>query len=313
MSTAIVTGGAGFIGSHLVERLLADGWSVIACDDLSSGHEENVPPEADLIVMDVADPKSVDALPKSDVVFHLASHVGSHLSFDRPFHDLRVNALSAVALLDWCRRKDINRIVCASSVAVYGNQDDPDAPVREDAPLRPLSPYGVGKLTAEQLCAVYEPLGLATTNLRLFNTYGPRQDMDNRMQGMLSIYMSYVAEGKPVYVRGSLERFRDFTYVTDVADAFVRCLHERARGKVFNVASGRKTTVRELIDAIVSGFGGDPRQYPIEEGPPTTQDQFGFFGDSSSIRSAVGWSPTVTLDEGIERMAAWVRTGWTPA
>ena len=152
-----------------------------------------------------------------------------------------------------------------------------------------------------------EDFGVNATVLRLFNVYGPRQDMRNLLQGMASIYMAYVARKEPVFIRGSRDRFRDFSYVEDVADAFYRCLNENAYGKTFNIASGQKTYVWQLIEMIIKAFGQDPTTYPIKYGEPTTNDQFGFYGDSSLIRSQLGWAPRVGLEGGITKMAQWVK------
>lgn len=305
---AIVTGGAGFIGSHLSRRLLDEGWSVLILDDLSSGSEAHVPDGAEFMAIDVADEDSVSKVSAGavDAVFHLASHVGQELSFERPVHDLRVNALATLILLEWCARNEVGKFVFASSMNVYG--DPPEQPVTEATPVGPPSPYAVGKLASEHLCRIYEEVGrVSTTSLRLFNVYGPGQDMANLKQGMLSIYMSYVVRGEPILVRGSAERFRDFIWVHDVADAFCRCLDERASGRTYNVATGRKTHVHELLDEIVKAFGHQPGEYPIIYADSTLADQFGVYGDSSALRRDLGWEPRIGLSEGIAAMAQWAQ------
>lgn len=304
---AIVTGGAGFIGSHLTERLLREGWTVLVIDNLSSGYFHNIPLGAEFLWLDLANEDAVEMLPKEgvDVVFHLASHVGQELSFQRPVYDFKANALSTLLLLKWCVHCRVKQFVFASSVNVYGNAKE--MPIRESAPIDPPSPYAVGKIASEYLCKIYQDFGVNTTCLRLFNVYGPRQDMRNLLQGMASIYMAYVARNEPVFVRGSRDRFRDFSYAGDVADAFYRCLDENAYGKIYNVASGHKTYVWQLIEMIINVFGYDASTYPIRYGEPTTNDQFGFYGDNSLIRDQLGWRPTVGLEEGIGRMAQWVQ------
>ncbi len=304
---AIVTGGAGFIGSHLTERLLLEGWTVLVVDNLSSGYFHNVPPGAEFLWLDLTNEDAIDMLPKEgvDAVFHLASHVGQELSFQRPIYDFKANALSTLLLLKWCVSCRVKQFIFASSVNVYGNVKE--MPIKESAPIDPPSPYAVGKISSEYLCKIYQDFGVNTTCLRLFNVYGPRQDMRNMLQGMASIYMAYVAQNKPVFVRGSSDRFRDFSYVGDVADAFYRCLNENAYGKTYNIASGYKTYVWQLIEMIINAFGYDTFTYPIQYGEPTTNDQFGFYGDSSLIREQLGWEPTVDLEEGIGKMAQWVR------
>lgn len=307
--TAIVTGGAGFIGSHLVRRLCDEGWTVRVIDNLMSGFRENIPNEATFQWLDLTRDDAVLELPKDpvDVVFHLASHVGQELSFDHPLYDFKANGQSTVTMLNWCQRTGTKRLVFASSMNVYGEPDS--LPVTEAAAIRPPSPYAVGKISSEYLCTIYQNFGIDSTCLRLFNVYGPHQDMQNLMQGMVSIYMAYVARGEPVLVKGSMDRFRDFVYVTDVADAFYRCgTNERAIGKIYNIATGRKTFVREVLDGIIKAFGLDPGSYPIVHGDPTRRDQFGIFGSAQKIRDELGWEPTVELESGLAEMAVWARS-----
>lgn len=304
---AIVTGGAGFIGSHLTRRLLKEGWSVLVLDNLSSGFAHNVMPKAEFKWMDLTQEDSASELPKEgvDVVFHLASHVGQELSFERPLFDLKANALSTMLLLKWCLEHKVKQFIFASSMNVYGNPSE--IPVTEATPVNPPSPYAVGKISSEYLCRIYQNFGLNTTCLRLFNVYGPGQDMQNMKQGMVSIFMSFVAKSEPILVRGSKDRFRDFISVHDVVEAFYRCVDKRAYGKIYNVATRCKTHVWELLNEIIKSFGYDPSQYPITYGDPTPQDQFGLYGDSSLLQKDLGWKPLVKLEDGISEMAKWVK------
>jgi len=234
---ALVTGGAGFIGSHLARYLLAKGWKVVIVDNLSSGSARNMPPGAEFRWVDLTYDGIVSALPQDrfDVVFHLASRVGQESSFEHPSWDLKANATATLNVLQWCQQKKIGQVVLASSVNVYGDPDH--LPVTEATPVRPKSFYAVSKMASEWYCRVFQDLGLNTTILRLFNVYGPLQDLSNLKQGMVSIYMAYVARGEPVLVRGSKDRFRDFVYIDDVVEAFYGCVNERAYGKTYNVAT----------------------------------------------------------------------------
>ncbi len=304
---AIVTGGAGFIGSHLIHRLLKEGWSVLALDDLSSGFLRNIPVDAEFNYMDVTDGESIDRLPQGgiDVIFHLASHVGQESSFEKPLFDLKANIFSTMLLLRWALKHKVKQFIFASSMNVYGNPAN--LPVTETMTVDPPSPYAVGKLSSEYLCSIYQKLGLNTTSLRLFNVYGPGQDMDNMKQGMVSIFMSFVAKNKPVLVRGPAGRFRDFIEVSDVVDAFYRCVDKRAYGKIYNVATGVKTYVYELIYEILRSFRCASTQYSVSYGKPTMQDQFGIYGDSSLIQKDLGWEAVVKLEDGISKMTKWVK------
>lgn len=304
---AIVTGGAGFIGSHLCRRLLKEGWSVLAVDNLSSGYLRNVPTGAKFQWMDLTQEDAIDQLPKEpvDVVFHLASHVGQELSFERPIYDFKANAFSTLLLLKWCMRHKVNQFIFASSMNVYG--DPPVVPVSEATPVQPPSPYAVGKIASEYLCSVYQNFGVNTTSLRLFNVYGPMQDMQNMKQGMVSIFMSYVARGEPILVRGSKDRFRDFISVHDVVDAFYRCVDKRAYGKIYNVCTGKKTYVWQLLEGMIKAYGLNPIQYPITYGESTPRDQFGVFGSAAALQADLGWMPQVELSGGLAEMVRWVK------
>ena len=306
---AIVTGGAGFIGSHLCRRLHREGHTVLALDNLSSGNRTNLDPEIAFKWLDFTNEDCVEALPEdgTDVVFHLASHVGQELSFEWPIYDFKANALSTLLLLKWCMQKGVQQIIFASSMNVYGQPGDVEK-VSELTPVSPPSPYAVGKMASEYLCNVYQEFaGVNATSLRLFNVYGPMQDMRNMKQGMVSIFMSFVAKGEPVHVRGSGDRFRDFIYVDDVVEAFLRCVDERAFGKIYNVSTGKKTHVHELISSIIKAYGLDPDTYPVTYGDPTPRDQFGIYGDSSLLQDDLQWKPTISLDAGLAEMAEWVK------
>ena len=208
-------------------------------------------------------------------------------------------------LIDWAMRKNKPKIVFASSMNVYGDPDDPLSPVDENCPVSPPSPYAVGKLSSESLFTIYENLGLESSSLRFFNIYGPKQDFTNLKQGMVSIYMSYVLKNKPIEVRGSLDRFRDFVYVDDVVDA---CIFASGKGisGIYNISTGKKTTVRELISKILVCFEKNPEDYEIIEQPPTIRDQFGLFGNSNKLQS-IGWKPKTQLDDGLRHMRDWAR------
>jgi UDP-glucose 4-epimerase len=304
---ALVTGGAGFIGAHLAKRLVNDGWEVIVVDNLSSGHERNIPDGVRFIWMDLTVEDSFGFLPNGvDAVFHLASHVGQELSFENPTYDLKANALSTMNLLKWALANKVPKFVFASTMNIYG--DPVDLPVTEESEIKPPSPYSVGKIASEFLCKIYQEFGIHTTCLRLFNVYGPLQDMKNMKQGMVSIFMSYVAKNVPIHVRGSKDRFRDFVYVDDVVDAFIRSLNPIASGKIYNVSTSVKTHVWELIELIVSAFGKNPAKFPITFGEATPKDQFGLYGSNKLLVDDLGWQPQTSLKDGLEKMVAWVKT-----
>ncbi len=306
----LVTGGAGFIGSHIAQRLLLDGHRVTVVDNLSTGFTHNVPRGAELLRLDISRPGLAEKLPdeRFDGVLHLAAQSSGQISHERPETDLLANVFGTVQLLEWAHARGIPRFLYSSSMAVYGLTEE--MPVREDMSFTPHSFYGINKLASEHYLAHFQHLGMSTTAFRMFNVYGPGQNLANMKQGMVSIYLAYLLKNERLVVRGSPERFRDFVYVGDVAAAWVTALTSPAAdGRVYNVGSGKATLVRELIADLMRAFGYDAATYPIEYGDPTPGDQFGVYADISRIRSELGWEPQVSLAEGLARMVEWARGG----
>ena len=306
MKKALVTGGAGFIGSHLARRLLAEGWEVAIVDNLSTGSKDNIPPGARFVLLDLSKDGFEKQLPGGpvDAVFHLAAQSSGEISFDDPAYDLKTNCLSTVLLLDWCLKNGTKRFMYTSSMSIYGDQER--QPVDEAAMPKPKSFYGIGKLASEAYAGIYAGMGLNTTSLRLFNVYGPGQNMRNLRQGMVSIYMAYILKNEPVTVKGSPDRYRDLVYIDDVVMAYMKCLdNKKTFGKSYNVGSGRKTTVRELVHAELAAFGYDPAAYPVEYGGSTPGDTFGIVADSGALKHDTGWEPAMELPEGLKRMRDW--------
>ena len=306
MKKGLVTGGAGFIGSHLSRGLLAEGWEVHIVDNLSTGFKNNIPPAAKFTFMDLSKDDFVQQLPRInfDAVFHLAAQSSGEISFDDPMYDLKTNCLSTLMLLDWCRKQNIKRFIYTSSMSIYGDQEL--QPVKEDAPLMPKSCYGVGKLASEGYVNIYSEMGIKATSLRLFNVYGPGQNMENLRQGMVSIYMAYILEEKEIWVKGSPDRYRDFIYIDDVIDAYIKCLGDSVTfGKSYNVASGVKTHVRDLVNAEIKAFGHKPSKYPVKYSGSTPGDTFGIFADITAIKKDTGWESRISLSEGLKKMSEW--------
>jgi UDP-glucose 4-epimerase len=309
MRTALVTGGAGFIGSHLARRLLNEGWRVHIVDNLSTGFKSNIPPGAIFTLLDLSGDGFTTKLPddKYDAVFHLAAQSSGEISFDNPMYDLKTNCLSTVMLLDWCHKKNIRRFVFTSSMSIYGDQEV--QPVREDAVPNPKSFYGVGKLASESYANIYNNMGIHTTSLRLFNVYGPGQNMENLRQGMVSIYMAYILKKQDIIVKGSPDRYRDLVYIDDVVDAYISCLdNDRTFGKSYNIATGKKTTVQELLINELKAFGYDPSKYPIVYGESTPGDTFGICANASAAKADMGWEAKTPLLAGLKNMSEWAQS-----
>lgn len=300
----IVTGGAGFIGSHLTSRLLLEGYKVTILDNLFTGKEENIPQGADFIKIDLGEQTAYVDLEKinGNAIFHLAGQSSGEASFIDPFYDFKSHVMSTFWLLEWCKKKAIPRFIYASSMSVYG--DAKYLPVDENHPFQPKTFYAAGKLAAEAYIRLYQNLGINTTIFRLFSVYGPGQNLDNKMQGMVSIYLSYILENKPIIVKGSSERYRDFIYIDDVVDVFIASLNNSlTNGSIYNVAGGVKTEVKELLEVLKSAFG--LTDYPIHYQEGTSGDQFGIVANIQRINQDLQWQPKVDLQTGLEKIVAF--------
>lgn len=307
----LVTGAAGFIGSHLVDRLVADGHRVTGLDDLSTGKLANLADARrskdfgfhrfDITSPDLAALVERD---KPDVVCHLAAQMDVRRSVADPLHDTRVNVLGTVNLLDACLRASVQRVVFASSGGtVYG--EPPSIPVSERAALHPASPYGAAKAAGETYVSAYQRLhGMPGVSLRLGNVYGPRQDPHGEA-GVVAIFARALLNGKPTTIFGDGTSRRDYVHVEDVVDAFVRCLGGRADGRRLNIGTAVATTVRALhtLVAAAAGVPDAPDFAPVRPGELEAVAL-----DSGAARRALGWEPVADLAEGIGQTVNWVRT-----
>lgn len=301
MKRCIVTGAAGFIGAHIASRLLQEGYAVIALDNLSTGKIENVPAGAEFIEMNVGDATQFHKLEKveADVVFHLAGQSSGETSFLDPEYDFQSHVQSTFHLLQFCKAENIQRFLYASSMSVYG--DTPELPVKEDGLVSPKTYYGAGKAAAERYIQLFQNLGMDTTILRFFNVYGPGQNMENMRQGMVSIYMAYMLRNEPVTVKGAKERFRDFIYIDDLVDAWMKAWEDPvASGRIYNLCSGKKTTVEELLQQLRLAYGD--KDYPVTYSGGTPGDQFGIYGCNERIKADLDWQPSTNLEQGLRNM-----------
>jgi UDP-glucose 4-epimerase len=236
---------------------------------------------------------------------HFGGQSSGEVSHEDPLLDFDVNARGTLLLLRWCERHGIKRVLFPSSQTVYGPSI---GPLVEDAPKDFHSFYGASKSAAEGYLNLFGRRGGAPTIFRLFNVYGPGQNLANLRQGMVSIYLAFLLKGAPILVKGPLERFRDFVYVDDVVDVWLKALETPASyGRTYNVGSGRKTSVRELLDGLTEAYGCAPEAYPIVQAEGTPGDIAGNFADISRARRELGWEPRVDLPEGLRRMVAWAQ------
>ena len=309
----LVTGGAGFIGSHLVDGLLDAGFSVGVIDNESTGSRGNVAADAEFVHGDVRDDddlrEAFDPIP--DAVFHIAGQASIRLAYADPEADLGVNVTGTVKVLEQCLALGVPRLVFASSMTVYGNPSR--VPTPEDEPPDPVSFYGVTKYAAEryvQLTGARTDLesGLAVTSLRMFNVFGSRQSLSNPYQGVLAIFLGNLLRGEPVRIDGDGEQSRDFVFIDDVVRAWIACLdNRRSVGGVFNLGSGTPTTVNELCDAILDQFGHTRHTYPVTSAAQQQGDVRSSSANITAIREVLDWTPRVSFVEGLERTVAWAR------
>jgi nucleoside-diphosphate-sugar epimerase len=252
-SLAMVTGGAGFIGSHIVDRLLADGYLVRVLDNFSTGKRENLPESADLEII-TGDVGSFDDVHRGmkdvELVFHEAAIASVPKTIDDPIGSQRTNYQGTLNVLEAARQQGTKRVVFASSAAVYG--DLPELPKREDSHLKPLSPYAVDKLASEYACQMYTHLhGFETVCLRYFNVYGPRQDPGSPYSGVISIFADRLKKGEQPVIHGDGEQTRDFVFVSDVVEANLKAATVvEAAGRVINIATGNVVTLNELLKTM---------------------------------------------------------------
>ena len=294
----LVTGGAGFIGSHVVDALLERGDDVTVVDDLSTGRRERVPGGAALHVTDISEPAALapvfaDARPEA--VFHLAAQVDVRRSVADPFHDAKLNVAGTASVLEAARSAGARRVLLASTGgALYGDTDL--LPTPESAPLEPFSPYGASKAAAESYCALYTRLhGLSTLALRFGNVYGPRQDPHGEA-GVIAIFAGATAGRRPVTVFGDGSQTRDYVYVGDVVAAFLAAVDAEVTGAI-NIGTGIETSVLELVDAL----GVEPRFEPARAGEVARSCL-----DVALAAEQLGWRAQVRLEEGLERTVAAV-------
>ena len=301
----LVTGGAGFIGSYLVDRLVSEGFDVVVLDDFSSGKRENLDEHFGrsnfcLVEGDVNVKADVEkALEGVDVVFHLAAIVSVDLSVKNPLMVNEVNVGGTLNVLRQSLKAGVKRFVYASSCAVYG--EPVNLPIDEEHPTKPMSPYGVSKLAAEYYCRVFcEVYGLETVCLRFFNVYGSRQVV-GPYSGVIMKFIDGLKHGKEPIIYGDGEQTRDFVFVGDVVDACLRAMRCRnCVGEMINVGSGVETTVNRLADVLIELFGSRDVKPVFAE--PKAGDIRRSYADLSKAERMLGYKPKVFLKEGLTMM-----------
>ena len=296
----LVTGGAGFIGSHLVRHLLAKGEKVTALDNLSTGLAENLPPEAKLVEMDILDeelPKVV-AAGAFDAIVHLAAQTMVDTSIKNPLLDTRENLLGTVQVLEAARAANVKRVIFASTAAVYGDVKEDDLPVREAQPTEPMSFYGLSKLSVEKYLEMYRKIyGMEYVVLRFANVYGERQG-DGGEGGVISIFAKAVAEGRDITIYGDGEQTRDFVYAGDIAEGILAALRTEEVNAAYNLSTQTETSLRELVSLLAEIRG---REIVPKYGAEREGDIYKSMLSNSRARRGLDWQPATTLAEGLRR------------
>jgi len=312
MSRALVTGGAGFIGSHVSDKFLQAGWSVDLLDDLSSGKRERVPQAATLHVLDVRSPEAATLIADGqfDAIIHLAGQIDVRTSVEQPMLDASINVLGTLNVLEAVRKSSgakRTRVVFSSTGgAVYGDHVQP--PHIESTPKEPDSPYAISKLAAEYYLSYYGRLhGMNTVSMRFANVYGPRQDPHGEA-GVVAIFCNRILTGRPLTVFGDGEQTRDYVHVGDVADAVFRGATEklpsarRVDERAFNVGTGQATSVVELANVLLRVSQSSS---PIEYAPARLGELMHSSLTVDKIRRELGWTPQWSLDTGLADTFAW--------
>jgi len=307
LSKILVTGGAGFIGSHLVNRLLTDGCRVVVLDNLSSGKMQNLErhlnePNFRFVKGDIRDKKTVDSVMGDvDAVIHEAAFTSVPLSIKNPKLTNDVNVAGTLNLLTSSAKKNIGCFVLASSAAVYGVATK--LPITENSSTQPLSPYGESKLGAEKKCREFwKPHGLKTICLRYFNVYGPRQT-GGEYAGVISQIFDRLQNNRPPVIYGDGRQTRDFIYVGDVVDATILALNSNAAGETINVGTGRATSVIQVCQTLGEIMGKTALK-PIHEAPRVGDIRYSQ-ADITKAKKILGYRPKVSLKNGLEKFVAW--------
>lgn len=296
----LVTGGAGFIGHHVVKALLTENYKVVVLDNFSTGMKSNLHAEAGLIEADITDEKiaAIFSEEKFDHVIHLAAQTSVPHSLVFPGEDCRTNIAGSVNIMDACRHNKVKRIVFASSAAVYGDLDA--IPLREDAPAHPTSFYGLSKLTVEKYLDIYHKLfSLNYAVLRYANVYGERQG-DSGEGGVVSIFARKIKNAQPLEIFGDGGQTRDFIYAGDVAQANCRALSapEAALNRVYNIGANKQTSVNDLARVLADTAGQKAR---IVYAAPRQGDIYHSLLDNTSAVKMLGWQPCVDLPGGLKK------------
>lgn len=291
----IITGVAGFIGSKIANRLIDLDYKVFGVDDLSNGNEKNIPKEVDFLKFDLSNKQKLNLLPRNcKAILHLAGQSSGEKSFESPQQDLKKNTLSTLNLLSYGIKNNIERIIYASSMSVYG---DYNKKLKENFNLNPLSCYGVSKLASENYLKLFSKK-IPFVSLRMFNVYGPGQNLLDEKQGMVSIYLASLLKKNKIIVKGSVSRFRDLIYIDDVVNVWIEAIkNKNMRNKIINLGTGQKSKVSKILE-ILRNMHDKKSKIIIRKNTPG--DQHGIYSDKS-IYKLISNKKFLDINDGIKK------------
>jgi len=299
----LVTGGAGFIGSHVVDQLISRGYEPVVIDNLSSGKASNINSHAKFYEVDITDQAHLSKVfdkEKPEMILHYAAQTSVAFSIENPSFDARVNIIGSLNVFEAARKYRARRIVLASTGgAIYG--EPKTLPCQEDDVINPLAPYGISKMSMEHFSNSYRLYGLDVVTLRLGNVYGPRQD-PNGEAGVIAIFSGKMLSGEDIVVYGKGDQQRDFVFVDDVVDASMKALFSKGVG-VYNISSGLGVTVNAIIDKLrnLLNWRGKVKHQPARAG-----EVFKIYLSSVKALNAFGWEAKISLDEGLKKTATYI-------
>ena len=303
MKTILITGGAGFVGSYLCNAFKSCGYDVVAVDDLSNGNERNIKPGISIEKIDLSTKDNFSKLNKYkfNAIVHCAAQSSNALSFVDIKRDIDSNFLSTYNMLEFCKTKNINRFIYTSTLSVYGQPEQ--LPTTEQCIPKPESYYAINKLAGEHYIKLFSTYNnINYTIFRLYTTYGIGQNLDNRNQGLLSIFISYILANEELVIKGSPDRKRDIISVNDVVDAVVQSIDKEITfDKIYNLGCGTSLSIDMIVSLLIKGLAKNPANYPVRYEQGTPGDPFETLADITLIKKDLDWTPKLMPIQGINK------------